>query len=201
MPRSSEQFEQIRNEKKNLILQTALELFAENGFHATSISQIAKKASISKGLAYNYFESKFDILKEIITSGFDEFFGNIDLNSDSEVSDEEFYSFIRKSFELVKQNPRYWKLYYSLMFQPVVTEQLSKEYMERSKPVMAMMYNFIVAKGSRDPEGDLMAIGSMIEGAMLYAIITPDIFPINQLTEKIIATIQRIINTNTNQQP
>ena len=61
-PRSAKQFDEIRKQKKELILESALELFAENGFHATSISQIAKKAGISKGLIYNYFESKNEIL-------------------------------------------------------------------------------------------------------------------------------------------
>ena len=50
MPKSPEQFDDIRKQKKQLIMDTALELFAENGFHATSISQIAAKAKISKGL-------------------------------------------------------------------------------------------------------------------------------------------------------
>ena len=70
MPRSLKQNEKIRKQKKQLILDTALELFAENGFHATSMSQVAKKAGVSKGLAYNYFESKQDILDEIIKTGF-----------------------------------------------------------------------------------------------------------------------------------
>lgn len=196
MPRSTKQLEQIRTEKKKLIRQTALELFAENGYHATSVSQIAKKAKISKGLAYNYYESKYEILQDIIKSGFDEFFRDLDMNHDGKVTDDEFYSFVRRSFKLLKQNLRYWKLYYSLMLQPVVTENMSKEYIDRSKPIMEMMHDFIISKGSLDPEGDLMAIASMIEGAMLYAIITPDIFPIEQLAEKIISTIQRIINTN-----
>ena len=70
-PKSAKQFNDIRTQKKELIMNVALELFAENGFHATSISQIAKKAKISKGLTYNYFESKKEILDEIIKKGFD----------------------------------------------------------------------------------------------------------------------------------
>ena len=50
MPRSPEQFNDIRKQKKQLIMDTALELFAENGFHATSISQIAAKAKFRKAL-------------------------------------------------------------------------------------------------------------------------------------------------------
>ena len=77
-PRSAKQFDDIRKQKSKLIMETALELFAENGFHATSISQIAKKAGISKGLIYNYFESKNDILEEIIEEGFDDVYSNFD---------------------------------------------------------------------------------------------------------------------------
>ena len=69
-PRTSKQVSKIRQEKKELIMEVSLELFAENGFHATSISKIAKKAGISKGLAYNYFESKKDILDERLANSF-----------------------------------------------------------------------------------------------------------------------------------
>ncbi|MGQ8338169.1 TetR/AcrR family transcriptional regulator [Sunxiuqinia sp. A32] len=196
MPRTEEQFEQIRKEKKELIRQTALELFAEYGYHGTSISQIAKKASISKGLTYNYYESKSNILQDIISNGFEVFFGNIDLNHDGVLSDEEFFAFIRKSFEIVKRNPRYWKLFYSLMLQPVVAESLMDSYAEQTKPIMEMMFQYIVNKGSADPEGDLIAINSMLEGAMMYAVLTPDMFPIDVMIEKIINTIKRILETN-----
>ena len=66
MPRSIEQYEAIRKEKRELILDTALSLFAENGFHQTSIEQIARKAGISKGLTYNYFESKELLLQAVL---------------------------------------------------------------------------------------------------------------------------------------
>ena len=48
MPRTENQFEEIREAKRELIINTALHLFAESGFHTTSIRQIAKKAKISK---------------------------------------------------------------------------------------------------------------------------------------------------------
>lgn len=42
-----------------------MKLFAEKGFHATSISEIAKTANVSKGAFYLYFESKDDLLISI----------------------------------------------------------------------------------------------------------------------------------------
>ena len=104
-PRSSEQFDDIRKQKKKLILDTALELFAENGFHATSISQIARKAGISKGLTYNYFESKKEILDELIASGYNEIYDNFDLNKDGTLTEEEFILFIKTEFRAGAEKP------------------------------------------------------------------------------------------------
>jgi len=52
-PRTEQQYEEIRKSKKKLILDTALELFATEGYYPTSISKIAERARISKGLIYN----------------------------------------------------------------------------------------------------------------------------------------------------
>ena len=65
-PRTPKQFEQMREEKKTLIMDVALEHFAKEGYHNTTITHIAKHAGISKGLMYNYFESKEELLTEII---------------------------------------------------------------------------------------------------------------------------------------
>ena len=69
-PRTKQQYKEIRETTREKILSVALELFAKKGYHAASISQIAKKAKISKGLMYNYFASKEKLLDKIIQEGF-----------------------------------------------------------------------------------------------------------------------------------
>lgn len=46
------------NQRKRQVLDSALQLFIEKGFHNTSIQDILSKAMISKGTFYNYFSSK-----------------------------------------------------------------------------------------------------------------------------------------------
>ncbi|MEA3445052.1 MAG: TetR/AcrR family transcriptional regulator, partial [Bacteroidota bacterium] len=92
-PRTKEQFETIREERREQILQVALELFANEGLN-TPISKIAKEAGISKGLVYNYFESKEELLREVALSGMKEIFGLFDPNHDGVLTDEEFVFFI-----------------------------------------------------------------------------------------------------------
>jgi len=53
-------------EKKAQISKAAKELFIERGFHATSMRDIAKKANVSLGNVYNYFETKEAIFESII---------------------------------------------------------------------------------------------------------------------------------------
>ncbi len=194
-PRSAEQFDDIRKQKKKLIMDTALELFAENGFNATSISQIARKAKISKGLTYNYFNSKIDILKELIDEGFHEVFSLMTPIQKGILSDEEFSAFIERSFDMVKKDLQHWKLLYSLMLQPTVAENFAEKYAKAAEPYFKVVYEFLNSKGTTDPEGDMMIISAMIEGALLYTVVATNIFPIELMKQKVIEGIFRIIET------
>jgi len=195
MPKRPEQYDDIRAQKKQLIMDTALELFAENGFHATSISQIAEKAYISKGLTYNYFKSKTEILNEIMEQGFNEIYDNLDINHDGILTEEEFVFFIRENFRLVRENLQYWKLFFSLMLQPKVSASFSEQYMEKGEPIFSMFYQFIVSSGSKDPESDLMAVAAMIEGAFLYVVAAPGVFPMEKMEDAVIKNCMKIIKS------
>lgn len=52
--------------KRESIIQTALQLFSKQGFHKTTIPDIAKSLKMSVGNLYNYFSSKDVLAKEII---------------------------------------------------------------------------------------------------------------------------------------
>jgi TetR/AcrR family fatty acid metabolism transcriptional regulator len=51
-----------RNDKYQRILESAVKVFAENGYHESTISQIAREAGVADGTIYLYFKSKDDIL-------------------------------------------------------------------------------------------------------------------------------------------
>lgn len=52
--------------RKAEILEAAANVFAENGFHRSTIKDIAEAADIAEGTIYNYFESKDDLLISLI---------------------------------------------------------------------------------------------------------------------------------------
>ncbi len=49
-------------EKKNKIIQAGYELFSEVGYYGTNTAEIAKRAGVSTGIVYGYFQDKRDIM-------------------------------------------------------------------------------------------------------------------------------------------
>jgi len=61
-----------RGQRRREILDAAKELFAERGFHASSISDIIKRARIARGTFYLYFNSKDAVFESILELAIDE---------------------------------------------------------------------------------------------------------------------------------
>ncbi|NPA82564.1 MAG: TetR/AcrR family transcriptional regulator [Epsilonproteobacteria bacterium] len=55
-----------KEERKKIIMDTALKLFAKRGFYEVTIADIAKELNMSVGNLYNYFSSKEALAKELI---------------------------------------------------------------------------------------------------------------------------------------
>jgi AcrR family transcriptional regulator len=55
-----------KKQKRENIAKSCFEIFAKNGFHNISVSQIAKTAGIGKGTVYEYFSNKEDIVLELM---------------------------------------------------------------------------------------------------------------------------------------
>jgi len=54
-------------DKRRLILDAAIRVFARQGFHACRVSDIADEAGVAYGLVYHYFGSKEEILNTLFT--------------------------------------------------------------------------------------------------------------------------------------
>lgn len=52
--------------RRDQLIDTALHLFAQKGFSATTIADLARETGVAEGLVYHYFDSKLDLLKATI---------------------------------------------------------------------------------------------------------------------------------------
>lgn len=177
-PRTKEQVNIIRNEKEKLIMDTALKLFANNGFDSTSVSAIAKEAGISKGLMYNYFESKEDLLHRIVIGNIYNFFEMLQVADADNIKKEEVILFINQNLDLIKRETSFFKLYFSLSFQPVVFSLLEKEIMDVFTPIIETFVNYYAQQGFSNPLVRARFLFATLDGIGMHYIIDPETFPL-----------------------
>ena len=67
-----------REERRRQILETALAVFTEKGFHAANVADVAARAGISQGTIYLYFDSKEALLEAAVRSFFEDFGQQVD---------------------------------------------------------------------------------------------------------------------------
>lgn len=56
----------MKDSKSDQILDAAIKVFAEKGYHYATIAEVAKQAGVSKGLVHFYFENKLDLLLSVL---------------------------------------------------------------------------------------------------------------------------------------
>ncbi len=116
-PRSKQQFKELRDEKKSLIMDAALFHFANFGYKTTTIEHLARHAGISKGLMYNYFSSKKDLLSAIIDKSVKELYSYFDRDKDGYLTEEEFEFFIRQAARVLNEKRDLWRLLFQVLMQ------------------------------------------------------------------------------------
>ncbi len=179
-PRTKEQVEEIRNRSMVQIQNAALDLFAHQGFHKTSISQIAKKAKVSKGLIYNYYESKDHLLEALIRDVV-------------EMGDEMIESAIREDLdpmqsliniiddavEKVRANPTYWKLIMGLSMQDEIIskyEELLKQHQIKNLSTVVSLLNQMSVPNA---ELEAMYLAALLDGVLIHFIHMQDQYPLD----------------------
>jgi AcrR family transcriptional regulator len=104
-------------DKKDLILKSALGLFASNGYKQTSTLSIAEKAGVSEGLVFKHYKSKEKLLGEVMKRGLRQMEESMASYKDSKDPVHAIHAHIEKVFEMMKKDPSYWKLIYRIKFQ------------------------------------------------------------------------------------
>ena len=168
-------------------MQSALAVFAEYGYANSTISPIARHASISKGLLYNYFESKESLVDAIINKGFDEMLALYDPDKDGLITSEEMEDYIRQVFSILKERRIFWKLYYQLSMQPDVFKRLEIKIKEMMEPIMKMTVAYFDSMGFKNPLMETLLFSALMDGVAIDYVMAPDLFPIDDLLEEIVS--------------
>lgn len=186
MPRTKEQFEEIRSKTKRKILESALLLFAKKGFKGTSINDIAISAGISKGLAYNYFKDKNEIMISVLGLISEEI--GLLYSKAAEETDpkKKLKILINQTFKTLQKDEKFWRIYMNFTLSPEIKEtanQFMSGFMEDSFGWLEKIFKEV---GVKNPAIESKLFGAIIDGVCFHYIFDKEEYPIEKMRKFLI---------------
>lgn len=189
MPRTPVENDRIRQASKEKIRAAAMGLFIKQGYYATSISNIAKQAGISKGLLYNYYNGKEDLLSEMVEARIREVVEVMEVAITLDTPNEQLEHIVNGAIDNIHKNPAVHRFYLHLQTQPEADEELIKYshlIIEENTRQFELQCKIFEKRGEKDPRRRSLYFSTVLQGTMLMISTYPQKFPIEELKQQII---------------
>ncbi len=144
--------------KKELILKSGLELFATEGYTATSTNKIAQKAGVSESLIFRHFYNKEGLLKAIFEEGeqaFKALYSNI-------IEEKDPMMVVAKTIELpldlATEHHEFWRLQFRLKW------ELQHMNPDKTKPLIEKLTEAFAKLNYKSPAQEARFLSCYLEG-------------------------------------
>lgn len=191
-PRTKEQTAQLRQERRRQILDAARQVFAEKGFAATRVSDIAARAGVSQGTVYWYFESKGDLYQAAIIHYMDAFMEPVyQVITRQDLSPEaRLMAIAETTLNMLNEATGFMILFFQAMSTPdtadLLTHRLKDIYLRWIDMCVPLFQNI----GDPDPKAAAQLFFCVLDALMLQYILDPELFD----REQVLAAIKQKFN-------
>ncbi|MDE6600024.1 MAG: TetR/AcrR family transcriptional regulator [Oscillospiraceae bacterium] len=177
-----------KEQRRQLIISKALELFAKKGYSDTKIGDIAKAADMSVGLMFHYFESKEQLYEELVKMGAEGTKVPQEMNFENPL--DFFKGFLDALFSYAKEQP--WVFYmFVLMSQARRSEGIPQHVRDIALSVSQIEQSAEIIKAGQQygcfREGDPYALSftfwSSVQGIMEQLAVSPEMLESGQFPE------------------
>ncbi|MED2974367.1 TetR/AcrR family transcriptional regulator [Fictibacillus sp. B-59209] len=189
MPRTPEENDRIRQLSKQKISVAAMELFIKQGYYATSINDVAKQAGISKGLLYNYYKGKEELLSEMVEARIREVIEVMEGAAARETPSEQLKHIIEGAIDNIHQSPEVHRFYLHLQTQPEADEELikySKLLIKENARMFEFQCEMFERMGVREPRNRSLYFSTVLQGILFMISTYPHKLPVEELKKQII---------------
>ncbi len=139
-------FENISEEKRRKILDVAVEEFATKGFESANINTIARKAQVSVGSLYKYFDTKNDLFLTSVSYGISTLEEILDaINEKDEDVVFKLEKLVRAAIDFSRRNAVMIKLYNEFTTERNV--ELGKKLASRMETITSDAYKTAIIQG------------------------------------------------------
>ena len=93
-------------EKRQLILDAAVRVFARRGFHTSRVGDIAEEAGVAHGLLYHYFSSKDEVLETVFRENWSRLLERfVEVEASGEPADEKLVGLVKILLRTWRNDP------------------------------------------------------------------------------------------------
>ncbi len=135
-----------QQEKRRLILDAAVRVFARSGFHGARVGDIAEEAGIAHGLLYHYFASKEEVLRTVFRENWSDLLERLRaVECSEEPAEEKLRGVVKILLRTWRNNPAL----VTVMVREVARSPHLHEQVETVREGFAVIER-IIAQGQRD---------------------------------------------------
>jgi len=115
----AEEGEESSSSAESRLLESALSLFSEKGYEATSIREIIEAAGVTRPVLYYYFENKEALYSKLVETSFGEIAREFEqIAQRAETCRARLAAFIGSAFQFVEHRPETIRLILQVFFAP-----------------------------------------------------------------------------------
>ncbi|MFE2867173.1 TetR/AcrR family transcriptional regulator [Embleya sp. NPDC059259] len=181
MPRSTSANEEMRERSRRRILDAALVVFAERGYTGATISQIAARAEVARGLVTYYFATKDELLEALLSEALQTMYGATAPPPGERTADERLAGLIDRTLQGAAAGVDVQRLLLSLMLQPATratyakAEQANMAALEQAEDRIRAIF---AERGAADPGAEEATLRSVLEGVIFKLAVYPETYPL-----------------------
>lgn len=157
--------------RQQQLLDAAVQVFADRGFEAATVDQVAVAAGVSVGTLYNYFTSKEEILRGIVLREFATRRGFMSLNDRSRSASDTIPTFITRHLHQALSSPSASRV----VMQEKRLIQRWQEHGQLSAQGMKTLLEELLVKETSAERAEVLAVmlHGAVEGLTLYLMQLP----------------------------
>ena len=199
-PRSKTASEHMKRLATGAILDAAERVFAVAGLHSATTAMVAERAGVSKGLVFNYFATKDDLLAAVVERRLADqlaFWRTLELTGPAR---SRLRAIVDRALDCVIAHPDAHRIYFALLLQPGGSRAVQRA-VDAMKPAIADYFTLLERLfrelGSAQPHVQALAFQSAVNGVAYTLTIQPDVarkpnlYPLDLIKAEIVAAFAR----------
>ncbi|MBV1857275.1 MAG: TetR/AcrR family transcriptional regulator [Nannocystaceae bacterium] len=171
---------------KQKLFDAAVTLFESQGYFATSVEQITAEAGVSKGLVYNYFSSKEELLVGLLDDATAKMAALGGILVTHEALAESLAAFVHEFFRFLESQRRFLRLQLSLLLAPELRDTVAQPLRDRAQQLLSLVHQWFQRAGVPSAKNKARVFLALLDGIALHALFIYKPYPLRTLKAQVL---------------